>query len=1014
MIPASAQMVWDQIVRAKAKPWTFWYWMYGAVSDEGIRMDLQGMKDAGIEGFYLMPIKDVSDGASFGGTARQLSEEWWQRMATVWHVADSLELKAGIHLSDGFALAGGPWITPKESMQKVVWSDTIVEGGKQAVFLATPSAYQGYYEDIGVYAIRENYEIGNSKSEIPQPEASVEFPFRSEKACDIVFRYDEPFTLRSVEIVTGGNNYQAHRWKVSASVDGVTYRHVRDIEPARQGWQNTDAYATYAIPTTTARYFKFHWTPDGSDPGSEDMDAAKWRPVLKVAQIRLSSKAVIDGYEGKSGAVWRVSKAFPIAEEDCVKRDRLLRLTTDDAGRVTLPEGRWRVLRMGHTSTGHMNATGGGGRGLECDKFSREAIRQQLEHWFGAIHEQAPRNVLRRLHVDSWECGSQNWSRNFAEEFRNRRGYDIMDWLPVYAGIPIESGEKSDSVLRDIRQTIAELVNDIFFDEVTKGARRYGVELSAECVAPTMVSDGLRHYRYANYPMGEFWLNSPTHDKPNDMLDAISGAHIYGKNIIQAEGFTEVRGTWDETPAMLKPLLDRNYCLGINSIVFHVNTHNPWPDRRPGMTLDGIGTFFQRDNTWWREMPSFTDYITRCQQLLQYGEPVIDLAVYIGDEVPRRAILPERLVDFLPGLFGDSICTREVRRLRNEGQPMETSPVGVSHTKNMTKAEEWVNPLHGYKYDSFNHDVLSGMHVENGTIVTRDGMRYNAIVLPGARKMNPDGIFTAQEETTRLRNEGARIIDHSWHESHLGNIGIAQDVAIPTGIDYTHRHGTDADVYYFSNQTQNRITFSPDCRDQRTYCYRYDPMTGRMYAGSDTVMLEASGSVFLIFSDAPYSGTLHKPFIPKKSETINGSWQLTFDENGREMRTTELSSWTESTDSAIACYSGHMRYETTFRHKGKVETWIDLGDVHDIATVYVNGIACGTTWAPPYRVDISKAVKRGKNTLRIDVVNTWANALLGSDSGTPPFEGIWTNGKYRRAEKTLLPAGIIGKVRIEY
>ena len=75
--------------------------------------------------------------------------------------------------------------------------------------------------------------------------------------------------------------------------------------------------------------------------------------------------------------------------------------------------------------------------------------------------------------------------------------------------------------------------------------------------------------------MGEFWLNSPTHDKPNDMLDAISGAHIYGKNIIQAEGFTEVRGTWDEYPGMLKALLDRNYALGINRLFYHVYVHNP-------------------------------------------------------------------------------------------------------------------------------------------------------------------------------------------------------------------------------------------------------------------------------------------------------------------------------------------------------------------------------------------------------------------------------------------------------
>ena len=541
-------------------PWTFWYWMYGCVTDEGIVADLQAMRNAGIAGFYLMPIKDTSDGKQYNGTARQLSPDWWKRIDKVYSTADSLGLQMGIHFSDGFALGGGPWITPEESMQKVVWTDTIISGGKQTLRLKTPKANNDFYEDIALYAYPAIYNDNR------KPKASVDFPYKSSKPCDIIMSYDAPYTLRSVQIITGGNNYQAHRFKVYASDNGIDYRFIREISPARQGWQNTDAHATYAIPATTARYFKFHWTPEGSDPGSEDMDAAKWKPNLKIGNIIMGSEPIIDGYEGKSGVVWRVSKSFDIAEEECVPSEKILNLTTrlsqNGEITITLPKGRWHLLRMGHTSTGHTNATGGGARGLECDKFSRNAIKKQLNNWFAAIYKHAPadvaQRVLTRLHVDSWECGSQNWSDNFAQEFKSRRGYDLTSWLPLYAGIPINSSAKSETVLRDIRQTIAELINDIFFDEMEKGAKQYGVKLSCECVAPTMVSDGLLHYNHADYPMGEFWLNSPTHDKPNDMLDAISGAHIYGKNIIQAEGFTEIRGTWDEHPGMLKPLLDRN------------------------------------------------------------------------------------------------------------------------------------------------------------------------------------------------------------------------------------------------------------------------------------------------------------------------------------------------------------------------------------------------------------------------------------------------------------------------
>ena len=989
------------------KPWTFWYWMYGCVSDEGIRLDLQGMKEAGIGGFYLMPIKDISDGPQYEGTARQLSPEWWKRMDTALRIADSLGLEAGIHFSDGFALGGGPWITPEESMQKIVWTDTLVSGNQRDIPLRRPEATEGYYEDIAVYAIPVKDDLSQEK-----PRASVSFPFRSNDPCDILFTYDEPFTLRHVRIITGGNNYEAHRWQVYASEDGTSYRHVRDIEPARQGWQNTDAHATYAIPPTRARYFKFHWTPEGSDPGSEDMDAAKWKPTLKVADIQLGSQPLLDGYEGKSGAVWRVSPSFPIADADCTDPGGIIRLTLVDGKIARLPEGRWRLLRMGHTTTGHQNATGGGGKGLECDKFSRAAIRKQLRHWFGAIHSHDPYHVIRRLHVDSWECGSQNWSRNFAAEFHQRRGYDLLPWLPLYAGIPIQSGEKSYQVLRDIRQTIAELIDEVFFDEMERAAREYGVQLSTECVAPTMVSDGLVHYRHADYPMGEFWLNSPTHDKPNDMLDAISGAHIYGKNIIQAEGFTEVRGTWDETPAQLKPLLDRNYCMGINSLVFHVCTHNPWTDRRPGMTLDGIGTFFQRDNTWWREMPAFTRYITNCQKMLQQGHPIVDLAVYVGDEVPRRSILPERLTGILPGLFGDSILRRETIRLRNEGQPMETSPVGVNHTRNMTKAEDWINPLRGYKYDSFNHDVLRGMRVENGEVVTREGMRYKALVIPQARKMNPDNINTGLSEIEALRQQGAIIIDKPWTASDLSDIGIERDIQLPAGLDYAHRHDAHEDIYFISNQTCRPVTFEPKARASRSHHYLFDPMKAQFTQAGGSITLLPFASVIYRLSDDNLDSLTEKESLPRRSAAIEGEWTITFESNGIVLTDT-LRRWETYDDPRLKYYSGHVAYEIPFRYKGKGKAWVRLDEVHDIATVYVNGIPCGTSWMAPHRIDITKAVKRGKNQLRIEVVNTWANALLGTDQGTPPYEGIWTNGKYRRAEKTPLPAGLGKGVYVE-
>ncbi len=244
----------------------------------------------------------------------------------------------------------------------------------------------------------------------------------------------------------------------------------------------------------------------------------------------------------------------------------------DTAGHLNwqAPAGNWTILRIGHTSTGHTNATGGGGIGLECDKFNPEAIQLQFNSWFGEAAKQIgpelTNKVLKVFHVDSWECGSQNWSPVFREEFKKRRGYDLINYLPAMAGIPVQTADISEGFLHDVRQTIVELIDDNFYATLNKLSHEKGCTFTAESVAPTMVSDGLLHYNNVDVPMGEFWLNSPTHDKPNDMFDAISGAHIYGKPIIQSESFTTVRMAWNEHPGMLKKLQDYNYALGINQI----------------------------------------------------------------------------------------------------------------------------------------------------------------------------------------------------------------------------------------------------------------------------------------------------------------------------------------------------------------------------------------------------------------------------------------------------------------
>ena len=651
-----------------------------------------------------------------------------------------------------------------------------------------------------------------------------------------------------------------------------------------------------------------------------------------------------------------------------------------------------------------------------------------MDSWFGLFKQRPHADVVKYLHVDSWECGSQNWSRNFAQEFKVRRGYDLIPWLPVMIGIPIESAVKSDEVLRDIRRTINELLHEVFFATVAQKARDYGVSLSSESVAPTMVSDGMEHYKYVDVPMGEYWLNSPTHDKPNDMLDAISGAHIYGKQLVQAEGFTEVRGVWDETPASIKPLLDRNFALGMNRLFFHVFTHNPWTDRRPGMTLDGIGLFFQRDQTWMPEAKGLVDYITRCQEFLQKGFPVADIAVFTGEEIPSRAVLPERLVPMLPGIFGKERVESEAKRLMNVGNPMEESPVGVHHSAGIVDTRDWVNALNGYQYDSMNRDVLLNLAkaTDDGFIELPSGMRYRVLVIPmisGGKELSKE----VRDKIEIFRKAGVIVVEQPYKEDDFSRFGLSRDVELPKDIAYTHRKDNEQDIYFLANQSDQKRTFRFSLREKANTLFLYDPMTGRYDAvlcdnidgrnGAD-ITLYPYGSLIIIRSNS-FKESIellpHEPDYNAERQDIIATWRIRFNNNGVTMSTDQLFDWSSSPRKEIKYYSGSATYEAGFPLKVSSDkrVWIELNQVHDIAHVYVDGNDCGIAWTAPYRLEITQALKKKKeHQIRIVITNTWANALMGNDKGQAPFNGIWTNAKYRRKSDRLLPAGLLGPITL--
>ena len=496
---------------ASARPWVSWYWKQTVISKEGITADLEAMKEAGIGGAYLVPVKDTVSSSLFQPTVRQLTPEWWKLIAFATQEARRQHLKLAMHISDGFALAGGSWITPELSMQKLVWTKSYIEGGREIkMSLEKPAMMAGFYKDIAVFAYPAN--SANAFSEfvlVPTVTTSngskapfLCFPgdgtesFKSDTSCWIQYKYPEPFTCRSIRIHSVGNNYEAQRLIIQTSDDGTHFTTLTQMEPPRHGWQDADEDVTHVIPAMTAKYFRFVYNKEGSETGAEDPDAAKRKPSLKIMGLYLSDEPLIHQYESKNGSVWRISKGTTdqqVPDSSAVPLKNIINISgnMDTAGKLhwTAPSGNWVIVRIGHTSTGHINATGGEGKGLECDKFNPNAIKLQFDNWFAKAFEKTDKNtvkqVLKVFHVDSWECGRQNWSTVFLTEFKKRRGYDLFPYLLTMTGVPVQNAQTSEKILYDVRQTIAELINDVFYVTLNKLAHEKGSSFSTESIAAT-------------------------------------------------------------------------------------------------------------------------------------------------------------------------------------------------------------------------------------------------------------------------------------------------------------------------------------------------------------------------------------------------------------------------------------------------------------------------------------------------------------------------------------------------
>jgi hypothetical protein len=974
-----------------ARPWVYWVWMDGNLSEKGITADLEGMKRAGIGGVIIM---EVNVGIP-RGDVDFLSPEWRRLFKHVVTEANRLGIQITLISGPGWTGTGGPWITPKSSMHHLVGSALEVTGPVVLdSILPRPERRPAFFGDGALPPAQE--EAKNS--------------------------FYEDVTVLAFPTPTGNER-------------------ITDI----------DEKALYVR------------APYSSQPGV--------RPFLPPP---------VDTPPLPPSAVIPVQKIVDLS-------GRL-----KEGGRLqwNVPEGKWTIMRFGRTATGaNTRPAPIPGFGLECDKLDTAALNLHFETFIGTLlkdvgsRKSSGQGGWKTLHIDSWEMGAQNWTDNFRQEFRRRRGYDLYPYLPAYSGRVVGSLEISERFLWDLRQTANELLLENHAGHLKDLGRRHGFDLSIEPYDMTPCAD-MSLGAIADVPMCEFWLYG--FNTSYSVIEATSIAHTGGRPVVAAESFTSSdEEHWLAHPESMKPLGDWAFASGINRFVFHRYQHQPLADLRPGMTMGPYGVHWERTQTWWELSSGYHKYLSRCQFLLRQGLPVADVCFLVAEGAPHVFRPPPVAV---------------------RGNPPDRL---------------------GYNFDGCAPDVFTRRaSVRDGKIVMPDGMTYMVLVLPERESMTPglakkvkdlieggatvigppprkspslagypycDAEVEAMAKEVWGNCDGVAVMEHQFGKGRvvwvkpkpgsqattpepeqygdfnivmraLQGMGISPDFESSAPLRYTHRRLEDTEMYFIANPFDSALVVECRFRVKGKAAEIWDAVDGTMCDLSNlhemdgrtsaTIHFEPHQSFFVVFSSPSRAGKIGKeaPAGLKEVAALLGPWQVSFDPEWGgpgKVTFTALDDWSTRNEDGIKYYSGIATYRKEIvlsrellsaGIKGspkKRELWLDLGSVKNLARVRINGREAGMLWCFPWRIAIGDAVKPGENVIEIEVANLWPNRLIGDaqlaedaeygkdgnllrwpawlkDGSPRPPTGRYAFATWSHFKKDspLLPSGLLGPVKL--
>ena len=730
---------------------TWWFFGYEHTTKEGITADVESLKEAGFGGVvYYDQNHRPSRKASEENGQKDANEPedgfsptWWEHLKFAAREAHRVGLSFELNISNGY-VAGGRWIDPPHAMQRVTSAEMMIEGG-QTIDVELPAIVdtRGYVADIGIVAfpVKDEPDVyrhftaryvarGKGRNGAMQmPDSIME---RETKEAML----EEPRPFDGALFKTFGPIGM-----LQASEDGATWKDVVELEHM---YSSLGGYSirTTAFPATRAKEFRVQYYGD---------------TLLRTWGV--GQEAKLDRWEERAALhcdFTEQDKTPQYASDEVVASGDIVDLTsyTKD-GRLhwKAPEGSsWCIVRFAAVLTGARSKHGRENLlGYECDKLSTEAAELHWNSYMQPILDTLRANGIfwvEGVCMDSHEGGSQNWTPRMLEEFRTRRGYDLKPYLPVLAGYIVDSVEKTQDVLLDLRRTVNDCMRDNYYGTFQRLARENGLTFTAQAIGNGLciTGDAIDVKQVVDKPQTEFWAYQK--NGAWDVKDGSSACHLYGKPIASAEAMTDA--SYEDTPLSLKRVADIALSNGAQEMVVCATPHLPMAHPTEPYVAGRVYAV-NRSNPQWEAMKSMWMALNRSMAMLRLGKAAPDVLVYLGDDLPMKT-LTHRLPHGLHGLDWD-VCTGDALQHR-------LSPTA------------------------------------DGQLTTPDGITYKALLIADEANITP----ASRVALNRLQMGGAQVLRHAFDVERPLRILEGDEAVV-----HTHRIFEGRDLFFLANVTEEPV-----------------------------------------------------------------------------------------------------------------------------------------------------------------------------------------------------------------